>query len=57
MFISYIIAMIVIGILLFSAVRLHLSFGLHRGTKAKVKVAGPHVERTLHLHDHIFRTY
>lgn len=57
MLITYIIALAFTVVLLLSAVRLHFSFGLHRGIKAKMKVAGPHVERSLHLHDHIFRQY
>ena len=59
-YIEYIIAIAVIVILLLGAVCLHFSFGLHRGRKAKVKVADPHVVRAYHhlhvphLHDHIF---
>jgi len=52
---TYIVTLAFFVILLISAVRLHFSFGLHRGMKAKMKVAGPHVERSLHLHDYIFR--
>jgi len=65
--IEYIIALAVIVILLLSAVRLHLSFGLHHGRKAKVKVADPRIMRTHHwhvshlharnLHDRMFRSY
>jgi hypothetical protein len=59
MLITYILALAFITILLFSAVHLHFSFGLHRGLKAKVKVkvAVSHVERTPNLHEEIFRKY
>jgi hypothetical protein len=56
MLITYIIALAVTVLLLLSAVRIHFSFGLHRGIMSKVNVAGSHVEeRPLHLHEHIFR--
>jgi hypothetical protein len=57
MIIAYIIALAVIVILLFSAIRLHYSFSLHRSIKKKMKGKGPHKERTPHLHDFIFTRY
>ena len=48
MLITYLIALVVIVILLFSAVFLHFFFGLGQRKT-------PRVKRPLNLHDHIFR--
>lgn len=59
MLIAYITTLIIVAMLLLCAVRVHMSFCLHRGMRAKVKttVEIPRVERTPHLHDFIFSKY
>jgi hypothetical protein len=53
---TYIIALVFVVIVLFSAVRLHLFFGLHRVTKReeKAKARGPRMSHTRNLREHLF---
>jgi hypothetical protein len=50
----YIIALVFVVIVLVSAVRLHLFFGLHRVTKRGAKARGPRMSHTRNLREYLF---